>query len=57
MASGVQMRSQEVHLLQVLERGQLVWVQRLGQFCWDDDAMLLATQVEAERRWQAGQAR
>ena len=53
---GVQMRSQEVHLLQVLERGRLVWVQRLGQHCWDDDAMLLANQAEAERRWQAEQA-
>lgn len=50
------MRSQEVHLLQVLERGRLVWVQRLGQHCWDDDAMLLANQAEAERRWQAEQA-
>ena len=53
---GVQMRSQEVHLLQVLKRGRLVWVQRLGQHCWDDDAMLLANQAEAERRWQTEQA-
>lgn len=42
-------------MLQVLERGRLVWVQRLGQHCWDDDAMLLANQAEAERRWQAEQ--
>ncbi|KAK9845772.1 hypothetical protein WJX81_002105 [Elliptochloris bilobata] len=49
------MRSQEVHLLQVLERGRLVWVQRLGRHCWDDDAMLLANQAEAERRWQREQ--
>jgi len=47
-----QMRSQEVHLLQVLERGRLVRVQRLGRHCWDDDALVLAVQAEAERRWQ-----
>ena len=47
-----QMRSQEVHLLQVLERGRLVRVQRLGRHCWDDDALVLAVQTEAERRWQ-----
>jgi len=51
------MRSQEVHLLQVLARGRLVWLQRLGRHCWDDDAMVLAVQAEAERRWQQAQAR
>jgi hypothetical protein len=56
-AARAQMRSQEVHLLQVLARGRLVWLQRLGRHCWDDDAMVLAVQAEAERRWQQAQAR
>ena len=51
----MQIRGQALHMLQVLPTGRLVWVQRLGRHCWEDDDLVIASQVAAEDRWHAEQ--
>ncbi|MEW5300856.1 MAG: hypothetical protein WDW36_003755 [Sanguina aurantia] len=48
-------RSQTIHILQILPSGALARVRSLGPYCQEDDAMEVAKLAEAERAWQQQQ--
>ncbi|KAL6757328.1 De-etiolated protein 1 Det1-domain-containing protein [Haematococcus lacustris] len=48
-------RSQQVHLVQVLASGSLVRVTSIGSHCYEDDELELRRVEEAEHRWQQQQ--
>ena len=53
----LQLRSQQVHLLQIARHCTLVHVLTLGTHCSPDDGLALRIADDAEERWQAEQAR
>lgn len=48
-------RSQTLHLLQVLPSGRFALVQRLGKWCHEDDELLVSIARDQERRWREAQ--
>lgn len=57
MDCGLQIHTQEVHLLQLLPSGRFLVLHHLGKHCWDDDDMTISEQVDAEARWRRTQVR
>ena len=51
----LQVRSQTLHLLQVLPSGRFALVQRLGKWCHEDDELLVSIARDQERRWREAQ--
>ena len=51
----LQVRSQTLHLLQVLPSGCFALVQRLGKWCHEDDELLVSIAHDQERRWREAQ--
>ena len=52
-----QLRTQQIHLLQIVRRSALVLVATLGEHCSPDDELALRMADDAEAKWQAEQAR
>ncbi|KAK9828644.1 hypothetical protein WJX72_001277 [[Myrmecia] bisecta] len=45
-------RSQTVHVVQVLPSGKLLLVQKVGQHCREDDELVLDLALDAQQRWR-----
>lgn len=47
----IQVRSQTIHLLHILETGKLVLSQKIGPHCWDDDALAIEQYENGIKAW------
>lgn len=51
MFAVLSIRTQTIHIFQIKPSGKFVPVHSVGQFCYDDDALVVAQQQEAEERF------